>query len=347
MRGLDPAWVASVVAVDGIRPSAVEFDGFVGAGQLSQLGRHRLAWPDGEGPESVVVKLPSADPTTRSRAFARQFYAKECNFYRSVLPEVGVASPRPWHVAYDAEAEDFAIVLDELRDSEPGDQFVDLSDDRLALAIDQAAILHAGSWNRFGHPAFEGYLDDVDRRAAMTAKAMPTMIAEVESRLSHQLDDGVLDLLERLVGCVGRWRRGVGAPVTLVHGDFRADNFLFGRTPTAPPIAVVDWQLMSAGLGTTDVAFVLGGSVDPTRRHEIEVDLLDRYRGELARHGVDVPARECWWDYVLGTLHGVVVAVVATSLADQTERGDALMALMLNRHAQHAIDLDAIAAVEG
>ena len=92
---------------------------------------------------------------------------------------------------------------------------------------------------------------------------------------------------------------------------------------------------------------MLGGSIDSVRRREVERDLLERYRDELARRGVEISAGECWSDYVLGSLHGVVVAVVATSLADRTERGDALMALMLNRHVQHAIDLDAIAAVAG
>ena len=63
--GLDPGWVGSVIRVDGAGPSTVEFDGFVGAGQLSRLGRYRLAWSDRDGPESVVVNLPSADPATR------------------------------------------------------------------------------------------------------------------------------------------------------------------------------------------------------------------------------------------------------------------------------------------
>jgi hypothetical protein len=41
----------------------------------------------------------------------------------------------------------------------------------------------------------------------------------------------------------------------------------------------------------------------------------------------------------VGDEHGVVVAITATSVAEQTARGDALFTLMLNRHGRHALDL--------
>jgi hypothetical protein len=41
-----------------------------------------------------------------------------------------------------------------------------------------------------------------------------------------------------------------------------------------------------------------------------------------------------------------VVAITATSVAEQTERGDALFTLMLNRHGRHALDLDALTLID-
>ena len=46
----------------------------------------------------------------------------------------------------------------------------------------------------------------------------------------------------------------------------------------------------------------------------------------------------------LGTLHGVVIAVLAM-MAARTERGDRLFALMLARHGQYSLDLDALGVV--
>ena len=38
----------------------------------------------------------------------------------------------------------------------------------------------------------------------------------------------------------------------------------------------------------------------------------------------------------------MIIAVCATMMAEQTERGDAMLTLMASRHARHAIDLGAL-----
>ena len=42
-----------------------------------------------------------------------------------------------------------------------------------------------------------------------------------------------------------------------------------------------------------------------------------------------------------------MIAMSATVMAEQTERGDALFTLMLNRHGRHALDMEALARIEG
>ena len=128
----------------------------------------------------------------------------------------------------------------------------------------------------------------------------------------------------------------------MVHGDFRPDNFLIGQTPGAAPMVIVDWQTVSLGLGVADVAYFVGGAFEPERRRTIERDLLARYRSALATYGVDYDPDDCWRDYTWGTLHGVFISVCATMMADQTERGDAMLTLMARRHARHALDLGAL-----
>jgi len=43
-------------------------------------------------------------------------------------------------------------------------------------------------------------------------------------------------------------------------------------------------------------------------------------------------------DYRLGTVDGLMMAVVASQVVVRTERGDEMFAVMAERHAQHMLD---------
>jgi aminoglycoside phosphotransferase (APT) family kinase protein len=153
----------------------------------------------------------------------------------------------------------------------------------------------------------------------------------------------VIELTRRFATVIRRWPDASATPKTIVHGDFRPDNLLFGRTPEAPPLVVVDWQTVSLSLGVADLAYLLGNGFRPGERAVVERDLVEDYRRRLDADGVDYSADDCWRDYRLGTLHGIVISVIATVVAEQTERGDEMLTLMAQRHGRHALDLDALA----
>jgi hypothetical protein len=69
--------------------------------------------------------------------------------------------------------------------------------------------------------------------------------------------------------------------------------------------------------------------------------MIERYVSALGERGVEYDVDECRHDYAVGTMHGIIIAVAATVMADVTERGDALFTLMINRHGGHALELDA------
>lgn len=337
--GLDPDWITTNVVIDGATPTAAAFGGFIGTGQMSRNARWTLEWGDAGGPSSVVVKIPSADENVRSISFEHGIYQKECEFYLSVRSLTDVAAPAliAAHVADD----DFCLVLEDLAGSEQGDQFTEPTDEQLVLAIEQAAALQAPVWGQLGHAAFDAYRVDNEERASGYAAQMEFFYAVVKDRLGAGLDADVTALLDDFVPICGAYI-GSSEPVTLVHGDFRPDNFLFGVAPDAPPIMVVDWQTLSLGVGTTDIAYLLGAAIGAERRREIEHDMIDRYLAELAGRGIDHPRDRCLNEYALGSFHGIFVAMAATTMAEQTERGDALFTLMLNRHGRHALDMDAL-----
>ena len=54
-------------------------------------------------------------------------------------------------------------------------------------------------------------------------------------------------------------------------------------------------------------------------------------------------ADACWLDHRLGAVWGVVMSVIATVLAAETERGNAMLTVMAQRHGRPALDLDTLA----
>lgn len=344
--GLDPAWIATQVMTDGPAPTSVEFAGFIGTGQMSRNARFSITWADDSGPASVVVKVPSSEPATRNVSFEHGIYQKECDFYRSIAPLVDVSVPRALGVHFDPVGGDFAIVLEDLAGSDQGDQFTEPSREQLSMAVAQAAALQAPVWGKTDGPAFAPYRDDMARRAAVGGELIPVLLEAVFDRLGPNLDDGIGDLLQRFAPLAGGWTQLKNVPTTLVHGDFRPDNFMFGVAAGAPPMMVVDWQTLTLGLGVTDVGYLLAGALEPENRRAIEHDLLAEYIAQLGSRGVDYPMEQCLADYALSSLHGVVIAVTATTMADQTERGDSLFTLMINRHGRHVLDFGLLDRLE-
>lgn len=335
--GLDPAFVAELVGA-----SSATFDGFIGTGQMSRNARFQLEWESGDGPGSVVVKIPSGDAGTRAISFEHFVYGRECNFYESIVPLVDVSVPACLAVHFDGDGSDFVVALEDLADSVQGDQFREATTAELQLAIEQAAALQAPVWGRTDHAAFDQLRNDADTRATSGTEMLSFFIAAAVERLGPGLDDGILELLEQFESKAGAWMVAKSIPTTLVHGDFRSDNFMFGVADDAPAIAVVDWQTVALGLGVTDVAYLISGGVSIERRRAEEAELLAYYREQLAARGVDYDTAQCEREYALTSLHGVVVAVTATTLAERTERGDALFTQMINRHGRQAIDLGAL-----
>lgn len=344
--GLDPTWIAANTVVDGRSPESAAFESFIGTGQMSRNARFTLDWGAGDGPATVVVKLPSSEPNTRAISFEHRVYANECEFYRNVAPLVDIAVPTALAIHFDEDGQDFALVLEDLADYRQGDQFTEATDTQLELAIAQAAALQAPVWGKIDGEAFAPFRADVETRAETTAQLIPAFLPIVFERLGGGLDPEVVAMLERFAPLVSPWIRQRSEASSLVHGDFRPDNFMFADGDSTPPLYVVDWQTLGVGKGVTDVAYLLGAAVTPERRREIENDMLTRYRAALSDRGVEYPMEECLADYAMASLHGVVIAVSATAMADQTERGDALFTLMLNRHGRHALDLEVLDRVD-
>ncbi len=344
---IDAAWMDMVLKDAGIAGSATvtecRFDGFVGTGQTGCNARFTLAWDDPNGrPATVMGKFPSQDATARSTGFAGGAYVTEWNFYSRIAPTVKVRAPKCYFAAMNLEAEEFCLIMEDLSGSVQGDQFVGLTIDEAELAIDQAVLLHAPRWGDPTLAQAAAQVTTVDERAMRLQMIYSMLLPAFMERLGDRLDDPIRELIGTFNSHVGRWAHGTGTPLTVAHYDFRPDNFLFARASDAPPLVIVDWQTANEGLGMVDVAYMIAGSFTPERRRQVEHQLVESYLTKLRAAGISYSDEDCWRDYKFGSLWGLIITVLATSMAARTERGDDLFVMMATQHGYQALDHGAL-----
>ena len=312
----------------------------IGTGQVGLNIRFSL---DGDGPlRSVVGKFTSDDPTSRATGVTLRNYEREVRFYREIVDTVGIRTPACYVAEWDPESGDIVILLEDLAPAEPGDQIAGTSPSKAAIALDELARLHAPRWD-------DPHLDDIDwlsrttpESAEMVQMLYQAMWPGFVERYADRLPRSVLDLGERFGSRVGAWAAAPGPPYTVTHGDYRLDNMLFGTGEGGYPLAVVDWQTPGHGPGAGDCAYFIGAglTVDDRRLHEH--DLVHHWHRALEVHGVeDYPFDQAWEDYRALSFGGLLMAVVASMIVGQDERGDRMFLAMAERHGIACLDLDA------
>ncbi len=335
---LTPAWFSSVL---GAEISAVKCTP-IGVGMVGLNLRCGLVG-DGLHPTSVVVKLPSADPTSRATGVSLRNYEREVKFYDEIAPTVGIRAPRCHHGSWDEASGDFVLVLEDAAPAEPGDQIKGCTHAQAQAALIELAHLHAPRW---GDPQlFE--IDWLSRRDPPSVELITSLYRHFWPEFLERYGDSLSHTQHSIGAQLGEvlpaWLTRSTLPPTVTHGDYRLDNLLFAREGDGDEVIAVDWQTPGHGEGVADAAYFLGASLLPDQRRLHENDLLHRYHEELLEGGVRLSFDECWHAYRLGAFAGVVMSVIAPMLVERTERGDAMFTAMGTRHLQHAEDLDALA----
>jgi hypothetical protein len=324
---LGPAAIAAVEAVP------------VGTGQVSDSYRLSLTY-DGpaELPSTIIAKVPAADPASRNAARAFRTYEIEASFYSQLAPGLPVALARCYYSAYDAEPDDYVVLLEDLAPAIPGDQLAGLHPDDAAAAIRELAALHAAGWNRTELAALPWLNRSGPDAAALLAAVLTDLYPGFRARYADRLEPGTLGLMEDFLPNVSSYLAARDEPRTIVHGDFRADNLLFGA---ARPV-VLDWQTAGYGAATADLAYFLASSLSVAARRQYEEALVRHYHATLTSRGGQLSWHDCWTGYRRDAFGGIIMDIIAAMVVQQTERGDAMFAAMARRHARHALDLDSL-----
>ena len=318
----------------------------IGDGLVGMNLRLRVLDSDPSLPSSVVVKLPSPDPTSRATGLTMRTYEREVRFYRDVAPTVDIRMPRCHHAEWDPPTGDFALVLEDISPSEPGDQIAGCTIERARRVVAELAKLHGPRWD---DPTLAD-IDWLNRRTGPDDSAQLKALWEwvfpgfVQTYAPYLTSDA-LTLVERFGGALFDWVEGRSGPRAVTHGDFRLDNLLFGTAEGVPPVTVVDWQTPGHAPPISDVSYFLGAGPLPPDRAEHERSLLATYGESLATYGIDLDEGWAWEQYRREAFSGVIMAVIASQVVGRNDRSEAMFVAMATRHLQHALDLDALALV--
>lgn len=245
-------------------------------------------------PRSLVLKWPltvSSEAGGFNKA-EREFYAR-----------LGPSLPTPPRVRCLAVAEGQAgaavLVLEDLRSSYDHPPWpIPPSSAQSEAALDALAQVHAEWWEHSSLGDTIGTTHTTESLGQMVrgiSAHLPAFLADVGDALPRE----GRATLERVFGSALRpWLRLVDRhALTVVHGDAHTWNFLFPRSGTGPAY-LVDWQLWHLDVGARDVAFLIALHWPPSRRHDLELDLLRHYHVQLMRLGVECyPFDELLLDY--------------------------------------------------
>lgn len=337
------ALVAAGAAAPGAEVRSVTSEP-IGEGKIGQNVRYRLEWADEESgaPVTVVAKFPSTDPTSRATGVTLGLYAREIGFYRELARGVSGRVAHHYVALVDETGGDFVLLLEDLSPAAPGDQLAGCTPAEAVASLDELAKIHASWWDK----ALPDWLPPSLAGGAETNQVLYAMLVPPFSeRYRGVLDSDVLGVIETFGEVMGRWGpHACAGPSTLLHGDFRLDNLMFG----GGRVAAVDWQTVAQGPPMSDVAYFLGAGLLPDVRRAHERELVEGYHRALEREGVTGwSLEECLESYRMHALGGLIMAVVAAMLVGEGERSDAMFCAMADRHARHALDAGALALVGG
>lgn len=357
----DAAWVTAALhssGAIGTGTSVAELEHDTigeGVGIVGQLARLQLRY-DGQAagaPGTVILKIPSQYPENRAVGDHFNFYEREGRFYEQLSDKLPVRTALCYWNHVDPSTGSFGLLLEDLGDRTMISQIAGVPGTRAAEALRTLARLHGTWWNAplLDELDWMPCLDDPINLAAgqQYRDAWPVFL----ERIGSDLGPDALELGERTQRVFeDLLRDGIAeAPVTVCHGDFRADNLMFDdRADPSEEVAVLDWQISYRGPAITDVAYFLCQSLTVDERRAHEAELVRGWYGELRatvlrEQGAtldDYPFDLAWEQYRRSSLGTTVYAVSAMGAMDvANERGRELVTSMAVRSFTAALDLEA------
>jgi len=315
----------------------------IGTGQMSESRRLHLAYSGPAGlPSTMIAKFESASESSRHASQLTRTYEIETGFYSLLQPRVDVRSPRCFACTYNKETDEFFLLLEDFAPCYQGDQLTGCSAEEAHVAVRELARLHGPTWNATDLVDWQWLNRNTVGKRREYCGLLQMLYPGFKERYSAQLDEVTMEIGDAFLAQPEPYFTFIPPHHTVVHGDYRLDNILFMPRDSGLQAGVVDFQTLSLGCGLSDLSYFIGAGLLPDDRRLVEHDLVSTYVSGINSYGIDLALPEAWDLYRRYALSGFVMAVIASMLVKQTERGDAMFLAMAQRHAQQAFDLETL-----
>ena len=341
-RGLSVGLLNAVLGPFALGVEVVSYDiSPIGTGQMADCFRLHINYAEEcEGPPTVIAKIPSLNESSRAASRLTRCYELETRFYSELSGLVDVRTPRIYYAVYNAKEDDFLLLLEDLAPAVQGDQIAGCSFDQALAAIGELTRLHGPLWNSPILDSKSWLSRPTPESTRATAALFQHSYPGFCDRYSDRIDDEIIELGARFVAHADRYFSAAPSTSTVVHRDYRLDNLLFSGSSGQIAVAVVDWQTIGIGPGVSDLSYFVGSGLVLDDRRQHEELLVGEYQRQLRAYGVEMKFEELWNQYRLYAFAGFGMAIAASMLVSQTDRGDEMFVAMASRHGQQAIDLE-------
>ena len=329
---IDAAWMADAI---GQPVTAVAHEQIgEGIGVSSAVYRSTLT---GGALDSVVVKLPALAEEAVFTSAVLRMYIREVRFFENLADQSPIRVPRGYFGAVDEETSAFVQVMEDMGSMRIVDQNEGMSIDDAKRAIDELARWHAQWWGQADAVVDRG--DAVCLSDPVYPAVLPMVFAEGWDKINAAMT------VHPVIGAVGPgWSDWMptalaglaGAPNTVIHGDYRADNILFDADDN---VVLLDFQLTGRGSASYDLAYFITQSLAPDDASTHETALYNRWVDGLISAGVPEAETTSLWDrYREAALFCLVYPVVASRGMDLTDERQYALLDNMNTRFVRAVD---------
>ena len=330
-------WLGEVTGLD-VEAIGIEQIG-EGIGVSSALYRAHLDTGTGL-PTSVVIKLPALDEAAVFTSTVLSMYRREVSFFNDLAPMAPIRVPACHHASVDADS-NFIVVMEDLGEHRVVDQIAGMSLTDAHAAIDGLARWHATWWGKADALAAAGIT------LSLGDPIYPAIVPMVFDEGWEKLQAAGIDMGDSIRAVRKDFNAAIPglladlaqSPTTMIHGDFRADNLVFGEDGA---VAAFDFQLIGTGSGSYDLAYFVTQSLPAEVASAEEQHLFRRWTDGLVAGGVpETDLGRLWEDYRKAALFCLVYPVVASrgmDLDDPRQRG--LVECMVSRFDRAVGELD-------
>lgn len=308
-----------------------------GVGMMGVLARVGLTYdrPAPSAPAAVVAKFGTPNDANRAVAMHFRVYEREVRFLRDLAPLTTAPVPVTFAAEFEPVGGDFVIVMEDLSDYAMGDQIVGCTAELACTVLDAVAPVHARFWDRVDEPAasFVPHVDG-DTQIAGIGGGCEAGWEPCIARFGAVMDASIKAQGRRFVEAVPKLHRMMGRRTqTVIHGDVRLDNLMFGSAVGHRPLVLLDWQGVLISNSSQDLAYLLTQNVTIEERRAHETAVVEHYHRRLVEHGVrDYPLSQLWDDYRLAMLYAFAYGIViAGTLDPSNERGAQFMEQLVHR----------------